>query len=95
MKVIGTDMLTTVANMPVPLTSIRGNVVEIGAKAFCYSPNLQELHLRNEHPENIKIDKDAFEGLTQCTLFVPIGTGDAYRHDERFKGKFKEVKIER
>ena len=43
--------------------------------------------------KNIEIDEKAFDDLSDCTLFVPIGTGYAYRHDERFK-VFKEVKIE-
>ena len=44
--------------------------------------------------ENIDIEEKAFDGLSECTLFVPVGTEEAYRHDERFK-VFKEVKIER
>ena len=74
---------------------IPNSVTSIGWQAFIKCLALKELHLRNESPENIKIDKSAFEGLSECTLFVPIGTGYAYRLDERFKGKFKEVKIER
>ncbi len=69
-------------------------VTSIGWDAFKGCSNLKEFHLRNEHPENVKIGRDAFDGLSECTLFVPIGTGYAYRHDERFK-VFKEVKIER
>ena len=70
------------------------SVTSIGKCAFNRCPNLKEFHLRNEHPENIKIDEKAFDNLSDCTLFVPTGTGYAYRHDERFK-VFKEVKIER
>ena len=81
----------------ISLTSIEipNNVIRIGKNVFDNCCKLQELHIRYEHPENIEIDEDAFDGLSECTLFVPIGTGYAYRHDERFKGKFKEVKIER
>ena len=78
------------------LTSIEipDSVTYIGKTAFRGCTNLKEVHLRNEYPENIGIDEDAFYGISECTLFVPIGTGYAYRHDERFK-VFKEVKIER
>jgi hypothetical protein len=69
-------------------------VASIGESAFKGCSSLKEFHLRNEHPENIKIEEGAFDGISECTLFVPIGTGYAYRHDERFK-VFKEVKIER
>ncbi len=57
--------------------------------------SIQELHIRNEHPENLEIGKNAFKGLENCTLYVPIGTGYAYRHHPAFAGKFKEVIIER
>ena len=78
------------------LTSIEipNSVTRIGYEAFyCYA-NLKEIHLRNEHPENIEITNYAFSDLTDCTLYVPIGTGYAYRHDERFN-VFKEIKVER
>ena len=69
-------------------------MTKIERMAFGRCSSLKEFHLRNEHPENIKIDFGALDGLSECTLFVPIGTGYAYRHDERFK-VFKEVKTER
>lgn len=59
----------------------------------CYS--LRELHIRHEHPEELEIDIDAFDALENCTLYVPVGTGYAYRHHPAFKGKFKEVIIEK
>ena len=76
---------------------IPDSVTYIKKRAFdgdLSSSKLKEIHLRNEHPENIEIEESVFKGLSDCTLFVPIGTGYAYRHDERFK-VFKEVKIER
>ena len=78
------------------MTSIEipNSVTSIEEYAFEGCLGLKEFHLRNEHPENIKIDYGAFDALSECTLFVPIGTGYAYRHDGRFK-VFKEVKIER
>jgi len=69
-------------------------VICIATDAFEGCSSLKEIHLRNEHPENIKVDYRAFEELSNCTLFVPVGTGYAYRHDWRFD-VFKEVKIER
>lgn len=56
---------------------------------------LTELHIRHERPEELIIDKDAFSGLENCTLYVPIGTGYAYRHHPAFQGKFKEVVVEK
>ena len=71
------------------LTSIEipNSVTSIGYRAFNGCTNLKEIHLRNEHPENIEIQYDPFSDFdfTDCTLYVPIGTGYAYRHDERFK----------
>ena len=79
------------------LTSIEipNSVFMIGNRAFSGSPNLKEIHLHNEHPEEMIIGEEAFYGIKQCTLFVPIGTGYAYRHDERFRDKFKEIAIDR
>lgn len=65
----------------------------IGYKAFLDS-NISELHLKNKNQESIEIEDGAFNGLENCTLYVPIGTGYRYRHDERFKDKFKEIIIE-
>ena len=78
------------------LTSIKipNGVTNIGDETFAGCTNLKEIHLRNEHPENIEITNSAFTDLTDCTLYVPVGTGYAYRHDDRFK-VFKEIKIER
>lgn len=57
---------------------------------------LTKLHLRVEDPNLISINDYAFNkfALDQCTLYVPVGTGYAYRHHPVF-GEFKEVIIER
>lgn len=55
---------------------------------------LKELYLLHEHPQNIKFEFLTFYYLENCILFIPVGTEDAYRNDERFCW-FKEVKIER
>ncbi|MCQ2257171.1 MAG: hypothetical protein MJZ41_04150 [Bacteroidaceae bacterium] len=49
-----------------------------------------------EDPNLISINDYAFNkfALDQCTLYVPVGTGYAYRHHPVF-GEFKEVIIER
>lgn len=53
------------------------------------------IHIAHEHPEQIEVAEDAFdECAANCTLYVPIGTGYAYRHHPVF-GKFKEVVIEK
>ena len=55
-----------------------------------------EIHIRNEHPENMEVDKDAFDtswGNTTANrfkLFVPVGTEYAYQHHPVF-GKLGEV----
>lgn len=74
---------------------IPNSVEYICNSAFYYCSNLKELHLKHKHPENLwYISFSTFSDLSDCTLFVPIGTGYAYRHDNRFK-VFKEVVIER
>lgn len=72
---------------------IPNSVTKIGMRGCNTCENLKELHIRHEHPE--LLDIEAFEGLEQCTLYVPIGTGYAYRHHPAFQGKFKEVIIEK
>ena len=69
-------------------------MTSIGKGAFSGCPNLKEVHLYNDNPSGLEIGEDAFSGLEDCTLYIPIGTGYAYGHDERFK-VFKEIKTER
>lgn len=74
---------------------IPASVTKIGWLVFEGCTNLTEIHIRNEHPEDIEIAEDAFNGCADhCTLYVPVGTGYAYRHHPIF-GKFKEVIIEK
>lgn len=79
-----------------PLSVVRLNEVikEIGRNAFKDS-SLQELHIRHKHPEQLKIGDYAFDNLKNCILYVPVGTGYAYRHHPAFAGKFKEAIIEK
>ena len=73
---------------------IPSGIQKIGQTAFCNSA-MTKLHIRSEHPEQIEVAEDAFEGCAEhCTLYVPVGTGYAYRHHSVF-GKFREVVIER
>ena len=78
------------------LTSIEipNSVTYIWEEAFYGCTNLTEFHLRNEHPEDIEMNEYAFFDLFDCTLYVPVGTEDTYRHDYRFSF-FKEIKTER
>jgi hypothetical protein len=75
------------------LTSIEipDSVTVISTYAF-ECAGLKELRIRENDP--IKIEpllRDAgLEKLHQITLYVPIGTGYAYRHNEFF-AQFKEV----
>ena len=73
---------------------LSNKVKKIEKKAFLMA-SLQELHIHQERPEEIAIEEEAFDGLNNCILYVPIGTGYAYRHHPAFEGKFKEVIIER
>lgn len=66
------------------------NVTEIGGAAFMYCESLKELHICHVHPEDILIADDAFDGIEECTLYVPSGSEEEYRKDERFC-KFIEV----
>ena len=65
---------------------------------FC--KNLREVHIRVKNPESINICipritiDDVIDIIRQCTLYVPVGTGYAYRHHEFFSN-FKEVVLER
>ena len=73
---------------------IPSGIQKIGRTAFKNSA-MTKLHIRSEHPEQIEVAEDAFEGCAEhCTLYVPVGTGYAYRHHPVF-GKFREVVIER
>ena len=73
---------------------IPSGIQKIGQTAFCNSA-MTKLHIRCEHPEQIEVAEDAFEGCAEhCTLYVPVGTGYAYCHHPVF-GKFREVVIER
>lgn len=81
---------------------IPASVKEINPFAFEES-RIQKLHLSHELPE---CDKEIFEGafwdsyenfcefMKDCTLYVPIGTGYAFRHHPIFS-QFKEVIIEK
>lgn len=69
------------------------NIKKIGKQAFVKC-TVKELHMRHERPEQIDVAEDAFEQCAEkCTLYVPVGTGYAYRHHPVF-GKFKDVIIE-
>lgn len=80
------------------LTSLEmhNSVTTIDLDAFEDCSSLIEIHLRAEDPDSLRIINDYFNifDRSQCTLYVPIGTGYAYRHHPEF-GKFKEVIIER
>ena len=76
------------AYMPATVTTLEED-------AFFYV-KLESLHMRHEHPEDLRIDEYTFykTNIENCTLHVPIGTGYAYRHHPVFS-YFKEVVIEK
>ncbi len=68
-------------------------ITKIEEFAFCGCDSLREVHICVSDPESVICnfrDKD----VKSVTLFVPVGTGYAYRHHPEFS-KFKEVVIER
>ena len=75
--------------------TIPKNVKSIGRLAFGYWTKLKELHSKITNIEDVSIDPESFKhtNLSLCTLYVPIGTGYAYRHHPVFS-QFKEVVIE-
>ena len=75
---------------------IPNSVTSIGWRAFAWCKALTSIHIRCEHPEDLEIGRYAFDktNIVNCTLYVPIGTGYAYRHHPVFS-KFKEVIIEK
>lgn len=69
------------------------NIEKIGKQAFAKC-TVREMHIRHENPERIDVAEDAFDKCAEkCTLYVPVGTGYAYRYHPVF-GKFKEIIIE-
>lgn len=79
---------TSLASIEIP-----NSVTEIGTDVFLDCTNLIELNLRHKRPIN---QTAFFYNLypSKITLYVPIGTGYAYRHHP-FYSKFKKVVIER
>ncbi len=73
---------------------IPDSVIEIGKFAFYGCICLTKLHLRHKKPIDLNAMSFTSLDLSKITLYVPIGTGYAYRHHP-FYSKFKEVVIER
>ena len=73
------------------LTSIKipDSVTEIGDSAFFFCSSLIEVHLQHKTPIDLS---NAFRGnhKTNVTIYVPKGTGAAYRNCEHYKD-FKEI----
>lgn len=55
------------------------------------SEYIKEVYWNNEQPESIVRSKEFISPSEDAILYVPIGTGYAYRHHPEFK-KFKTVK---
>ena len=70
---------------------IPDSVTEIVDEAFYGCSSIRELHIHLKNPDAAEgILKSCGLDFSQISLFVPIGTGYAYRHHEFFK-QFKEV----
>ncbi len=64
----------------------------IGSEAFRSCPLLEDLHFNSRSPENISIDKNAFDKhvFKTAIVFVPEGCEDAYRNSKAF-AKFQHI----
>ena len=84
-KIKSTDMISC---------TIKETCKCIGERAFegCWA--LTNLHIRYEHPEELKIHEDAFRNsnIKNCTLYVPKWTENAYGQHPAFC-KFKKIKV--
>lgn len=70
---------------------IPSSVIKIDGYAID-ADNIKEIFIYHEHPEEIQIGKGSREiKRTDCVLYVPIGTGYAYRHHWFFGKHFKEI----
>jgi hypothetical protein len=60
--------------------NIPDRVNTIGEKCFYNCTSLREVTVENPDPSSISIQADAFEGVpvSQCTLYVPFGSKEAY-----------------
>lgn len=80
------------------LSSIRipSSIKKICSNAFYKCAELREIHCLIKDLTRVTIEKHAFDycRVSDCTLFVPIGTGYAYRHHPIFS-QFKEIIIEK
>ena len=68
------------------------HINKIGERLFKGCNALSDVHIQAEDPNAISVEFEE-EDVKNITLYVPIGTGYAYRHHPEF-GKFKEIKIE-
>ncbi|MBQ0142574.1 MAG: leucine-rich repeat protein [Prevotellaceae bacterium] len=72
------------------------SVIEFKPNVFQGCSQLREIHCRIKDLTNLKIPKNTFTNsiLSQCTFYVPIGTGYAYSHHPIFS-KCKDIILEK
>ena len=71
------------------------SVIKIEGYAFEEVSNIKEIHIKTEHIEQLVVESHFPYSVTRdCILYVPIGTGYAYRHHPIW-GEFKHVEIEK
>ncbi len=68
------------------------SVLDFGYKPFECCTGLKEIRLHGKAPDETEqlIRYAGLEDLNNITLYVPIGTGYAYRHNDYFS-QFKEI----
>ena len=79
--------------------NIPDRVNTIGSKCFNNCSSLREVTVENPDPASISIESNAFEGVpvSQCTLYVPYGSKQAYSEAEVWKkfGTIIEIRSSR
>ncbi len=71
--------------------TVPSGVSEIGYDVFSECDNLTEVHFRIQNIENVSLSLfDFCSEFSKCTLFVPIGTKEAYVHIREFS-HFKRI----
>ena len=75
--------------------SIIGNNDEYDfSPVFDNCESVKEIHIKNQYPNNAKINENAFEKIPEdCEIHVPVGSAYSYRHHPAFK-RFKNIIVE-
>ncbi len=70
-----------------PALTLPSTLIEIGENCFASCSKLKEIHVKAVTPPTMASD---FEYAAKATLYVPQGTADAYKADEKW-GQFSKI----